>query len=134
MIVYATCSISYCELFESKTEEIYNQGWYQLEEAVMTIIERENPNLFDLYYGDYAGIVSNYLSPIHNLDLIFRSSQKFLDYNKTKETYHLLLYCAKYFQDNPNSEFVFYYIQQHLIVDFYHNNRNISQNIIGPTY
>ena len=116
----------YSELFKNKTEEIYNDNWYQIDEAVMTMVQRDNPDLFDLYYGDYAGIISNYLSPIHNLDLIFRGSQKLLDYNKTKETYHLLQYCSKYFQDNPNSELVFYYIQQHLIVDFYHNNRNIT--------
>lgn len=120
----------YSELFKNKTEEIYNDNWYQIDEAVMSMVHRDNPDLFDLYYGDYAGIISNYLSPLHNLDLIFRSSQKFLDHNKTKETNHLLLYCSKYFQDNPNSELVFYYIQQHLIVDFYHNNRNINQNII----
>ena len=120
----------YSELFKNKTEEIYNDNWYQIDEAVMTMVQRDNPDLFDLYYGDYAGIISNYLSPIHNLDLIFRGSQKLLDYNKTKETYHLLQYCSKYFQDNPNSELVFYYIQQHLIVDFYHNNRNITPRII----
>ena len=120
----------YSELFKRKTEEIYNDNWYQIDEAVMSMVHRDNPDLFDLYYGDYAGIISNYVSPIHNLDLIFRSSQKFLDHNKTKETYHLLQYCSKYFQDNPNSGLVFYYIQQHLIVDFYHNNRNITPRVI----
>ena len=38
----------YSELFKAKTEEIYNDNWYQIDEAVMTIVHRENPHLFDL--------------------------------------------------------------------------------------
>jgi hypothetical protein len=74
----------YSELFKNKIEEIYKDNWYQIDEAVMTMVQRENPELFDLFYGDYQGIISNYLYPIHNMDLILKSSQKYIDNNKTK--------------------------------------------------
>jgi hypothetical protein len=122
--------LKYCNLFKQKTEEIYTDNWYQIDEAVMTMVQRENPYLFDLFYGDYQGIVSNYLYPLHNLDLIFRGSQKLLDCNKTKEVYDILLYCLKYFQDKPNSDLVFYFIQQNIIVNYYNNNQLLLDDII----
>jgi hypothetical protein len=48
----------YSELFKNKTDEIYNDNWYQIDEAVMTMVHRDNPELFDLFYGDYT---QNYL-------------------------------------------------------------------------
>ena len=54
--------LKYSELFKQKTQQIYNEEWYQIDEAVMTMIQRENPDLFDFFYGDYQGIISNYLT------------------------------------------------------------------------
>jgi len=121
----------YSLLFKNKTEEIYRDNWYQLDEAVMTIVNRENPDLFDLYYGDYVGIVSNYLSPIRDIELILIGSQKCLDTNKLKESYHILYYCLKYFQENPNSNLAFKYIEQNIIVDYYCNNKLLLQGVIN---
>jgi hypothetical protein len=122
--------LKYCKLFKQKTEEIYNDNWYQIDEAVMTMVQRENSYLFDLFYGDYQGIVSNYLYPVHNLDLIFRGSQKLIDSNKTKEAHDIVLYCLKYFQNNPNSDLVFYFIQQNIIVNYYNNNQLLLDDTI----
>jgi hypothetical protein len=66
----ATNLLQYVKLYTEMYELILRQGWYQIDEAVMTMVQRDNPNLFEFYYGDYQGIVSNYLRPIHNLDLI----------------------------------------------------------------
>jgi hypothetical protein len=123
--------LKYCNLFKQKTEEIYNNDWYQIDEAVMTMVQRENPDLFDLFYGDYQGIISNYLYPVHNMDLILKGSQKLIDYNKTKEAYDILFYCLKYFQYNPNSNLVFNFIQQNIIVDYYNNNQLLLDDIIN---
>jgi hypothetical protein len=87
--------LKYSELFKQKTAKIYNDNWYQIDEAVMAIVQRENPELFTLFYGDYQGIISNYL-----------------------------------FEDNPNSELIFCYIDQHIIVDYYNNNRLLLPEII----
>ena len=112
----------YSELFKNKTEEIYNDNWYQIDEAVMTIVHKENPDLFDLYYGDYIGIISNYVSPIHSLNLILHGSQKYINNNRMKDACHVLSYCLKYFENNPNSEEVFYFIEQNIMANCYNNN------------
>lgn len=122
--------LKYSELFKQKTEEIYNENWYQIDEAVMTLVQKENPDIFDLFYGDYQGIISNYLSPIHNIDLIINSSQKYINCNKTKQAYEILCYSLKYFENNPDNELIFNYIEQHIIVDYYNNNRLLVPEII----
>jgi len=122
--------LKYCNLFKQKTEEIYNDNWYQIDEAVMTMVQRDNPELFDLFYGDYQGIISNYLSPIHDMELILKGSQKYIDNNKTKEAHGILFYCLKYFQDNPNNNLVFYFIQQNIIINYYNNNQSLLDDVI----
>ena len=117
-------------MFKNKTEEIYNNNWYQIDEAVMTMVHRENDDLFDLFYGDYRGIISNYLSPIHNIDLIIRNCQKMLDYNKVKSAYDILYYCLPYFENNSNSELIFYFIQLNIITNYYNNNKNLLEKIV----
>jgi mannosyltransferase OCH1-like enzyme len=123
--------VKYCNLFKEKTEEIYNDDWYQIDEAVMTIVQRENPDLFDFFYGDYKGIISNYLTPIHNIDLILKGVQKYINHNRTKEAFVILCYCSKYFEENNNNPLIFDYIQKHIIVDYYHNNKLMLDNIIS---
>jgi hypothetical protein len=122
--------LKYCNLFKAKTEQIYSEDWYQIDEAVMTMIQRENPDLFDLYYGDYQGIISNYISPIHNIDLILRGSQKCIDSNKTKMAFDILCYCNNYFIQNKNDPNILYFIQQHIIVDYYNNNKKLLTYIV----
>jgi hypothetical protein len=96
----------------------------------MTMVEKENPDLFDLYYGDYQGIISNYISPIHNIDLILRGSQKCIDSNKTKKAFEILCYCNNYFNQNKNDPNVLLFIQQHIIVDYYNNDKKLLINVI----
>ena len=122
--------LKYSELFKEKTEEIYNDNWYQIDEAIMTLVQKENPDLFDLFYGDYQGIISNYLSPIHNIDLILNSSQKYINCNNTRTAYEILCYSLKYFEKNLDNELLFYYIEQHIIVDYYNNNKLLLPEII----
>ena len=122
--------LSYSDLFQKKTQQIYDEGWYQLDEAVMTIVQKENPKIFDLFYGDYQGIVSNYLYPLHNIDLILRSSQKYIDDNKTKEAYDILCYCSTYFDSNLNDNHIYLFLQQHIIVDYYNNNKLLVVQVV----
>ena len=120
----------YSELFKKKTEEIYNQDWYQIDEAVMTMVYRENPELFDLFYGDYKGIVSNYQIPFHNMDLILRGCQKCIDHNSFKEAYNILVYCLKYFLDNSYNGLVFYFIELNLKTNYIINNNLLLDGVI----
>jgi hypothetical protein len=120
----------YSNLFKNKTQEIYDNNWYQIDEAVMTMVNRENPDLFELFYGDYAGIISNYEKPHHNIDLILTCSQKYLNSNKIKEAHKILLYCSDYFKNNYNSSFIYNYILQNIITNYYQNNKLLTNNIL----
>jgi hypothetical protein len=123
--------LTYSRLFKEKTEEMYAEEWYQLDEAVMTIVQKENPHLFDLYYGDYQSIISNYLRPFHDIELIINSVQKYINSNKMREALNTLCYCSDYFSENIDHPFIYQYIQQHIIVDYYHNNnRLLLQGVI----
>jgi len=82
----------YISLFKKKVIEMYNDDWYQIDEAVMTIVQRENPELFDFFYGDYQGIVSNYLKPLHNLDLIMKGLEKTKNYQRFDFALHIEKY------------------------------------------
>ena len=120
----------YSELFKKKTEEIYNENWYQIDEAVMTLVHRDNPDLFELFYGDYQGIVSNYQTPIHNIELILKACQKYLDYNRNKEAYDTLRYCLPYFLNNSENGLAFYFIELNLKTNFINNNNLLLEEII----
>ena len=120
----------YSELFKNKTEEIYNDNWYQIDEAIMTIVKRENPDLFDLFYGDYPGIISNYLKPYNNIDLILQGVDKVLAYNNNKLAYTILNYCHSYFNNNENSQEVYTYIFQRMVTDYYNNDAKLKLEVI----
>jgi hypothetical protein len=122
----------YAEAFKDKTEQIYSEGWWQVDEAVMTMVQRENPGLFDLFYGDYEGIVSNYLSPIHSIYLIFTGLSKCMQYNKTAFAQHILNYFEKYFEkeENQQGEFVNAYIRQNIITNYYQNNGLLKTDVL----
>ena len=96
----------------------------------MTIVHKENPELFDLYYGDYIGIISNYLSPINSIELILKGSRKYIEIHKTKEAYDILCYCNKFFEENLNHDSIFYFITQHILVDYNNNNKKLVSCVI----
>jgi hypothetical protein len=122
--------LTYCDLFKKKVEQIYNENWYQVDEAIMTMVQKENPELFDFYYGDYQGIISNYLSPSHNIILILLSIQKAIEHNKTHLAYHILNYAHIYFYRNINCHEIYKYISQRIIVDYYNNNQKLRPEVI----
>jgi hypothetical protein len=125
--------LKYVELFKQKTEKIYNENWYQLEEAVMTMVQRENYELFDFYYGDYEGIISNYLKPLHSWWLINTNIDKCLNMNNTKYLYNLLIYLDLFFsfEENQNNENFYKYINSNIICNYYQNDKCLRIEIIN---
>ena len=120
----------YSELFKNKTEEIYSHDWYQIDEAVMAMVHRENPELFDLFYGDYQGIIANYHFPFYNIELILKASQKYIDYNDLKQAFDILVYCLPYFLNNSDNGLVFYFIELNLKTNYKNNNNLLLKEII----
>ena len=122
----------YSQAFKDKTLQIYNENWWQVDEAVMTIICRENPDWFDLFYGDYVGIISNYFIPVHSIYLIFTGLNKCVDHNNTRFAQNILDYLTPFFEkeENQHGEFMNIYIRQSIIVNYYMNNRMLKSEVI----
>lgn len=122
--------LKYCDLFKNTTEKMYRENWYQIDEAIMTIVQRENPELFDLYYGDYQGIISNYLTPVNNIWLIIKGIEKAINHNYKNLAYTMLNYCHSYFYNNLNDSHIYRYICSRLIIDYYSNNGKLHNGVI----
>jgi len=91
----------------------------------MTIIQRENHELFDFYYGDYEGIISNYLKPLHSWWLIKLILEKCYKLNNTAFLYKTLLYLDSYFllPKNCNNNVFDTYVCYNITCEYYHNNK-----------
>jgi hypothetical protein len=125
--------LKYVELFKQKTEQIYNENWYQIDEAVMTMVQRENYELFDFFYGDYEGIISNYSKPLHSWWLINLDIKKCLQFNNMEYLYNILIYLDSYFiiEANQNNIDFYNYINNNIICNYYQNNKNLRIEIIN---
>jgi hypothetical protein len=62
--------------------------------------------------------------------LILRGSQKCIDSNKTKIAFDILCYCNNYFNKHKHDPNVLRFIQQHIIVDYYNNDKKLLTNVI----
>lgn len=124
--------LKYIELFKQKTEQIYSEDWYQIDEAVMTMVQRENYELFDFFYGDYEGIISNYLKPLHSWWLINSNIEKCLRLNNTRYLYDILIYLDSYFlqEENQNSVDFYTYIRNNIICNYYQNSKRLRNEVI----
>jgi len=114
----------YITLFKQKTEQIYNEEWYHIDEAVMTMVQRENIDIFDFYYGDYEAIISNYLKPLHSWSLINTNIVKCLNMNNTAFLYKMMFYFDYYFSfsENQYGQNFYTYINNNIICNYYQNN------------
>lgn len=124
--------LKYKELFEIKLQQILEEGWYQNDEAIMTLIEYENPKIFNLYYGDYQGIVSNYQIPIHNIPLIIDGIHKSIFLHKTEKIYHMITFLIPFFQKKENRTHSFYYtfLDLHIQLDHYYHHQYLQKDIL----
>lgn len=52
--------IEYTDLFRKTKDKLLAKGFSPLEDEIITFIRVNNPELFNLYYGDYEDIVRNF--------------------------------------------------------------------------
>jgi len=123
---------AYSRLFKEKVEQIYSEDWYQLDEAVMTVVQRENPTLFEFFYGDYDGIIANYAEAKYSMHIIFAGLQKCLQSNNTGFAYNVLRYLDSYFlkEENQCTAYFYEYINYNIICCYYQNNALLHINVI----
>lgn len=118
--------LKYVELYKSRLESILAEGWYQIDEAIMSLVQRENRELFTFYYGDYEGIIANYHWPDLSMNLIMEGARKTIMYNRLDETFALMIYLRPYFQIECNqySWHFLQYIEYNIICDWYGTARD----------
>jgi hypothetical protein len=123
----------YIQLFKKKVDEVYSEGWYQVDEAIMTMVQRENPHLFEYFYGDYEGILANYEYPNNSILLILVMLYKVLNNAECFHwTLHILNYLEPYFniKENQTGEHLYYFLEVNILLNYYSCNRCLKENII----
>ena len=124
--------LKYIDLFKTTHENVLNDNWYQLDEAIMTMVQRDNPDLFQLYYGDYEGIISNYLQPTFSMDLIIKGFYKCFNFNDMTFLFNMCLYLLPYFElnENQNNQIFYNFIIYNIVSNYYCNNKLLLLRII----
>jgi hypothetical protein len=123
----------YSLYFRHKVEQILNEDWYQIDETIMTIIQREHPEIFEFYYGDYEGIISNYDTPIHNINLICRMIDKSVSHLRNDVCYQILDFMIPFYKlkQNQNHHFFYHFLHKHIIINYDFNNKKLLLPIIN---
>jgi len=124
----------YCSQFKNKLNHIIKiEKWYTLEQEISCLIYRDSPHLFDLYFGDFQDIISNYIKPVNGFDIMYSVLKKSLTYNNIMLTYHLCNYLDLYYDSNfynKVNDLFFYYIYSNILCNYYCNNKKLKTNII----
>jgi hypothetical protein len=91
----------YINLYKVTLEQILNEEWYQIDEAIMTIVQREHPELFEFYYGDYEGIIANYEIPQYSIYLIIMAAEKYIRFGKQDDARIVITYLERCLERYP---------------------------------
>jgi predicted O-methyltransferase YrrM len=80
---FFTGSIEYMQWYVGEFQRTWDfvlmQTMYQHDEAIMTMIVEDNPQMFKLYYGDYVSLFANYEYCFMLQDVVFRMVPRCLD-------------------------------------------------------
>lgn len=110
--------LRYANLFKAKYKQIVEEGWYQLDEAIMSLVVRENPDLFSLYYGDYEGIIANYQTWHYSPHVTFSALDKLLNHLQYQQAYAMLQY-LKPTMMTFSSPHLGGYLRRYIICNYY---------------
>lgn len=69
-----------------------SEGRYGLEQEYIAIIYKQNPDIFDPYYGDFCDLFCNYEKMVHNKWLAERVLARANNHNDTKEAHRVIHY------------------------------------------
>ena len=82
----------YIQLFCEKWKNmLYKEEWWQLDEAIMCMIAHEHPEKFRFFYGDYDGIISNFIRVKKQSYLVFQIAQRYIDQNQPQLAARVLM-------------------------------------------
>lgn len=125
---------TFCKLFKEYYLKILEDGWYQLDEAIMTMIDIAHPELSENYYGDYPTIISGYDYYNGNYpniySLCFRNMDIQLNIGTRDISMKILKYLEPYTLHNKEGikDFIYYY----LIIRYYVTEVKSIESYIIP--
>lgn len=72
--------MEYSQLFKEHWYTIlYKEEWWQLDEAIMTMITEKYPEKFRFFYGDYDGLLTNFIRTKKSFYLVFQTAQRYIE-------------------------------------------------------
>lgn len=126
---HKTSMKKYIEMFREQFRRIvYDEGWWQLDEAIMTILTETHPTFFRFWYGDYDGIITNFVRSKRSFHLIFQTIQRYLDardYTRCEEVLSTL--DDVMFSDHSSNSLL--YLSKRICCDYYRWDKNFSPSL-----
>lgn len=127
--------LKYCELFREKLSYTFEEGWYQLDEGMMAMINRENEDLTDNYYGDYDNIINGYdfyfeLKNNRTESVINSAFHKTLNQGVHVKAWSILQYLKLYtlYHETKSNA----YISNYVVCNYYiSNNKMLDSDIVA---
>ena len=107
---------------------VEEEKWWQLDEALMTIITEEHPEDFRFFYGDYDGMITNFTESRRSWELVFQTAQRHLDGRKYALSEHVLQSLDNVMKKLPGNDAQFLrYFRMRICNDYYKWNGWFSE-------
>lgn len=72
--------LQYITLFKDEWHKIiHEEKWWQLDEAIMTIITEKHPDKFRFFHGDYDGLLTNFIHSKKSFRLVAQTAKRHVD-------------------------------------------------------
>lgn len=85
------CMYEYRQLFLDQWHRmLYQEEWWQLDEAIMTILTETHPQKFRFFYGDYDGIITNFIHTRKSFALVLQMAQWHFESGQYDMARHIL--------------------------------------------
>lgn len=110
--------------FQQELQDMLDHNWCQLDEAIMACIIRKHPTDIDFYYGDYCGIIDNYMK-ITNLTNIPSIIQTYLDKNYHVEAQRVL----NQIDCEASTEALVIYVDYSILTNYYVLNHRLHPRV-----
>lgn len=121
----------YSRLFRGQWERmIHEEGWYQLEEAVMTIVAETHPEKFRFWYGDYDSLITNFVVSKRSWRLCLNMAQFHLDRRQHASCDTVLSTLDDPMRDRKGDDSFFQkYLMLRITNDFYRHDKAFSVSL-----
>lgn len=110
--------------FDQELKQMIADQWLQLDEVIWTLVARKHPDVFDFYYGDYCGIISNYNS-LRDYTNICNIIQKYLDNRLYPEAQRVINRIDVHYSD----QLLYIYVKYSILTNYFVYNKKLHTNV-----